>query len=86
MVITRGHLGGMLISLVAVDRIKDACAAAVLEDETKAKGIQYLFESFALHHRLTIPQNVSNCGRSNQSNTMTEDKAVAASCSDPSTF
>jgi hypothetical protein len=64
MVITRGHLGGMLISLVAVDRIKDAYAAAVLEDETKAKGIQYLFESFALHHRLTIPQNVGDCGRS----------------------
>jgi hypothetical protein len=45
MVIICGHLAGMLISPVAVDRIKDAHAAAVLEDEKKVKGIQYLFGS-----------------------------------------
>jgi hypothetical protein len=49
MVIPHGHLVGIFISLVAVDRIKEVHKAAVLEDEKKAKGIQYLSESYVQH-------------------------------------
>ncbi|KAJ8583084.1 hypothetical protein M405DRAFT_937426 [Rhizopogon salebrosus TDB-379] len=44
-VITHGHFGGMLISLVAVDRIKDVHKAVVLEDRKKEKGIRVLFSA-----------------------------------------
>ena len=50
MVITHGHLAGMLISLAAVDKIKNAHKAAVLENKKKEKGIQYLFDSYAQHY------------------------------------
>jgi hypothetical protein len=49
MVITHGHPVGILISLVAVERIKDAHKTAVLEDKQKEKGIQYLLESYVQH-------------------------------------
>jgi hypothetical protein len=49
MVITHGYLVGILVSLVAVDRIKDAHQTAVLEDKQKEKGMQYLLESYVQH-------------------------------------
>jgi hypothetical protein len=49
MVMIRDHLVGILISLVAVDRIKDAHQTAVLEDKQKEKGIQHLLESYVLY-------------------------------------
>lgn len=46
MVIARGSFAVILISLVAVDRIKENHKAAVLEDKKKEKGIRYLLRSF----------------------------------------
>jgi hypothetical protein len=50
MVIIHGHIAGILISLVAVDRIENLHKAAVLaEKKKKEEGMQYLLESYAQH-------------------------------------
>jgi hypothetical protein len=55
MVISHAHLSVILISSVAVDRIKEAHKVAVLEDKRREKGTQCLSELCALRHRLIPP-------------------------------